>query len=1090
MATKDSDKRENGPTSDAASNEKRQNAAKNGDSTESGTNTTNDMKAPEKGSQRLRDGTGKTPMSNDDDRGTEQRIKKPTPRRKTLHKTDDGAANGIEKTRKKSTAGIDSTVRPNQSSTDIDKARAMSSAVDERRSRLKRDRSFSFRKSVSSSYGDASKKIKSVASGTSNVLVKSALILWEIIKLVFKTIGYFLRGIWRFLVVIAIMFASVGVIGLLCAFYLFTTTVGEIPSLQDYTQIAMPQDSTIYDVDGEVIGVISTAKRDPVAFNEIDQKAKDAVVSIEDERFYDHEGVDLIGIARAVKVNYDSWRSGGSATSQGGSTITQQYVRNAYENVGTEQTIARKMTEIVLSVELEASMSKDEILNSYLNTIPYGNGCFGIEAASQYYLGHPCSELTYYEAAILASIPNAPSIYNPATEEGRKNTAERANIVLDKMYSLGKLGDMTQDELRELKQTDIDDVIHITEEERQINQPFYYDYVMRELQDDYALDEITSGGWQIYTTLSIEDAEKATEIVSDIEGRYSTSDGLVTSAIVDINVDNGSINAFCGGTDYGQSQYNIAVDGRLQNGSTMKPFLYAEMIEEFGYYTTDKVNADPIDVAGKGEKAHIIDSYLGGGNQTIERGIIHSDNAMAVRCAGDIGMDNVEKMLKACGATNDLDDNVIAIIGGQQQGYTPLEMANAYATIANQGQMNKAWCIRNITDNYGNVIYEHEQDERYAMSQETALQITQAMVKAVDQRPEWYNIPFDRNGGWTIAAKSGTTDDRTDLWCCGFDKQHAVSVWIGGRDAKIEVPTTTPTACKTLSDYFYAAHDDDKKEDFEKPKFKTPVPDIKDGESVDDYISRIKRLNLSAKVQYVSDSDADSGTVIGIENAGKLVDRGDEAIIDIAQDMVVVPNFVSMSPADVYSNADGLSITWTVEYSTSGNSEPTVTRQSIDAGAVVNEGTGVNLTVTVASPSVDSDSVQVPFVGSDNAMALLTGERDKLLKENDEQKEQIETLQEELESLRNAQQEEPGDANENTASPSDSDSDEEVRVQIPNVTGMTVEEARQVLVSIGFIVNADTTDYQRIVTGSTPSVGTSTGRGSVIVLTTEPAQEE
>ena len=946
----------------------------------------------------------------------------------------------------------------------------MSDAVDRKRHRTKRDRSFSLKKSTSQAYSDTKQKISTTAHSDMNIFMKILIILWTALKFVFRLIGYFFRSIWRFLVVIAVMFVSIGTIGLLAVFYLFTTTIGEIPSLQDYTQMSVPQDSTIYDVDGEVIGIISTVKSSPVAFSEIDQKAKDAIVSIEDERFYDHEGVDLIGIARAVKANYDSWRSGGSATSQGGSTITQQYVRGAYEGVGTEQTVTRKLTEIMLSVELEATMSKDDILNSYLNTVYYGNGVYGIEAASQYYFGHSCKELSYYEAAVLAAIPNGPSIYNPATEDGIENTADRASIVLDRMYSLGKLGDMTQEELRELKQTDIKSVIHISDDGRTINQPFYYDYVMRELQNDYSTDEITSGGWQVYTTLSIKDGEEATDIVKKIEDRYSTSDGLVTSTIVDINVEDGSINAFCGGTDYEASQFNAAVDGRLQNGSTMKPFLYAEMIEEFGYYTTDRLNCSPIDVAGKGEKPHIIDSYLGGGKRTMEDGIIQSDNAMAVRAAQEIGMDNVEKMLKACGATNDLDDNIIAMIGGQQQGYTPLEMANAYATIANQGQMNKAWCIRNITDNYGNVIYEHEQDERHAMSQETALQITQAMVKAVDQRPEWYNIPFDRNGGWTIAAKSGTTDDRTDLWCCGFDKQHAVSVWIGGRDAKIEVPTTTPTACKTLSDYFYAAHDDDKKEDFEKPKFKTPVPDIKDGESVDDYISRVKRLNLSAKVQYVSDSDADSGTVIGIENAGKLVDRGDEAIIDIAQDMVVVPNFVSMSPADVYSNADGLSITWTVEYSTSGNSDPTVTKQSIDAGAVVNEGTGVNLTVTVASPSVDSDSVQVPFVGSDNAMALLTGERDKLLKENDEQREQIETLKEELESLRNAQQEEPGDANENT--------------------GMTVEEARQVLVSIGFIVNADTTDYQRIVTGSTPSVGTSAGRGSVIVLTTEPAQEE
>ena len=163
---------------------------------------------------------------------------------------------------------------------------------------------------------------------------------------------------------------------------------------------------------------------------------------------------------------------------------------------------------------------------------------------------------------------NAPSIYDPTTEEGKQETAGRANLVLDKMYSLGKLGDMTQEDMRSLKQTDINTKLNITQTERAINQPFYYDYVMKELSDDYSIEEIESGGWQIYTTLSIADGRAATEVVAGIEEKYDHNG--ITAAIADVDVNTGAIHSFCGGVDYGFSQYNIATQGYLQTGSTLK----------------------------------------------------------------------------------------------------------------------------------------------------------------------------------------------------------------------------------------------------------------------------------------------------------------------------------------------------------------------------------------------------------------------------------------------------------------------------------------------------------------------------------------
>ena len=313
-----------------------------------------------------------------------------------------------------------------------------------------------------------SKFKKDVSAGDSNAtgIRRVMRALFGFIALIFKLICILFRGIWHLFVYIAVSVIALAVICALGVGALYISTSGSLPDIEDYTRISMPQDATIYDVDGNVIGVVSTSNREPVSFSEIAQPAKDAIVSIEDERFYNHEGIDIIGICRSLYVNFVSWSKGGSSTSQGASTITQQYVRNAYKDVGNEQTISRKLTEMMLSIELESSMSKDDILSSYLNTVYYGNGCYGIEAASKFYFGHDASSLDYYESAILASVVNSPTYYNPTTDDGKKHTAERVDLVLDKMWSLGKLGSTSEDELRAMKQTDIDSVLHITKQTR------------------------------------------------------------------------------------------------------------------------------------------------------------------------------------------------------------------------------------------------------------------------------------------------------------------------------------------------------------------------------------------------------------------------------------------------------------------------------------------------------------------------------------------------------------------------------------------------------------------------------------------------
>lgn len=860
-------------------------------------------------------------------------------------------------------------------------------------------------------------------------------------------IAIFFRGIWRAMLGVAVMLLCCFAVGAIGVGFLVATSFDEIPSLEDYSLMSAPQNSTIYDVDGEVIGVISVSDRKPVTSGEIAQAAKDATVSIEDERFYDHEGVDLMGIMRALYYNYLSWRDGGSATSQGASTITQQYVRNAYDNVGFEQTVSRKLTEIVLAVQLESTMSKDDILTSYLNTVYYGNGCYGIESASQYYFGHSAAELDYYEAAMLAAILQSPTMYDPATEEGLQANQGRAMIVLDKMYSLGKLGDMTNEELIELKQTDPASKVHITEKDREINQPYYYDYVMRELRKSYTDEEIESGGWQIHTTLSIADGDAAAEVVRGLEDLYGNNG--ITAAIADVDVATGAVNAFCGATDYDTTQFDIATMSQLQTGSSLKPFIYAAACEYDGYYMTDQFSSEQIDV-GTPDSPHVITPYIRGGHGTLKQGIIQSDNAMAIRMGQEIGLEEVQKMIADCGMTSTLDDNVIALIGGQETGFTPLEMATAYATIGNKGQANATWCISSITDTLGNTIYEHEQEETYAMSKEVALQVTDSMEAAVDEAG-WYHIPFDDNG-WTIAAKTGTTDDDQDSWCCGFDTTRAVAIWSGGRDQKMSVPNSSYNTTTAFSDYFYAVGGDDPQEKFEEPQYKTTVPTPQEGETLESYISRAHDMRLNVEIEYVNSDAVEDGGIVDIPDEGELVARDSSFAVQVSSDAIRVPDFVGMTPEQAYNSGAGLSLSYDVTYSTSGSTTPTITAQSVEAGTQVQNGAQVVLTLTILTQGGQSTQTQVPQLGSDDALGMLRTERDQL-------QAQVEQLQ--------AQQEQGSEGG----------------ITVPNVTGLTVADARQVLSSLGLSVSY-TGSTDATVVGTTPVRGTVVESGDTVTIRT------
>lgn len=895
------------------------------------------------------------------------------------------------------------------------------------------------------------------------------------IKAGFKFTGHVIhataRTLWRMLVIIVVIALACVIAGALGLGYLYFTSASELPNLTDYTLVSMPQDSTIYDADGEVIGIVSSVQREPVGFGDISQPMKDAIIAIEDERFYNHSGVDIRGVLRALYANFTSWKNGGDTTSQGASTLTQQYIRNAYSEVGRDQTMSRKLTEIMLAAQLESQMSKDDILNSYLNTVYFGNGCYGVEAASRHYFGHPASELDYYESAILSSIVKGPTIYDPETEEGLENVRDRVNLVLDKMYSLGMLGDMSQDDLRQLKQTQIESVLHITEEQRVINQPFYYDYVLNELQSDgYEQSDIESGGWQIYTTLSMKDGEAATEIIKDIEKRYAGTG--ITGALVDIDNDSGAIHSFCGGTDYDVSKYNIATSGHLQTGSTLKPIVYAGLCEYKGWYMSDTISAEEVNI-GTDSNPHWISPYVSGPTATLHQGIVASDNAVTIHVAQEEGMENVQRMCKAVGIQTPIEDNVVACIGGQTYGLTPLELASGYSTIARLGSSKPYWCINKITDSLGNQVYQHEDSSSYAMSDDIALQVISAMKDAVDNAG-WYHIPFDKKG-WTIAAKTGTTNDDMDSWCVGFDHDRSVALWVGGKDSKVTVPNSSYNTTTSFSDYFDKVGQNDSKDDWPEPQYKTLIPQP-DSQSIDSYAQTLKDRQLNVKYEYVekvAESDGQSGERDDdrnyvVTNAGEYVDRGGNAVIRIARDMVSVPSFISLTPAEAYDKANGLDVDWDVEYSPSGPSSPVVESQSLEQGSLVARGSSITLKITILSQGDSGEETtiqQVPALGTDSALGSLKSERDSLKSENDKLKQQL------------SQANEAGDSSSETGS------------KIPNVIGLTAGEARRVLSSVGLSVSYNGSEND-VISSMAPSYGSTVTSDTVVSLSSSSSSNQ
>lgn len=563
------------------------------------------------------------------------------------------------------------------------------------------------------------------------------------------------------LVIVLVIFGAGGIAAAAVA----AVWLQDLPDYKDSSAFNYAEKTRVYANDGTtLLAEFYIENREPVELSEISEYVLEGTVATEDERFYDHDGVDMMGIARAIVVNLTG------TGKEGASTITQQFVRNTVlADEATESTIKRKVREAYISLELEKVYEKDEILQMYLNTINYGQGAYGIEAASQLYFSKHASELTLPEAATLIGIPQSPTYNNPV--DNPDNCLARRNLVLDRMLSNNYI---TQEEYDEAKETPL--TLNVTREESTngiIKYDYFTSYVRDTLLEDYSVNEVFKGGLTVKTTLD-PNAQDLAEAA--VDRKLESLPENLECALVAIDPDTGFIKAMVGGRDYTTNEFNLATQAKRQAGSSFKTFTLLAALDEgispeTNLNCTSKVKIDNWEVANYGNANY--------GIRSIESAFAVSSNTGFAELCTEIGPQKVADMAHKCGIESDLEAVPSITLGVEE--VSVLEMAQAYATIANGGTLHEANCIEEITDSTGQVIYRADTRGDKVLNTdltEAAVEVMKGVVqKGTGRNAALYN-------GQPVGGKTGTSEDYRDKWFCGITPQISVAIWIGDRNEK------------------------------------------------------------------------------------------------------------------------------------------------------------------------------------------------------------------------------------------------------------------------------------------------------------------
>jgi penicillin-binding protein 1A len=569
-----------------------------------------------------------------------------------------------------------------------------------------------------------------------------------------------------------------GVVVLFASFaHTYTALADGMPELDDYASTELAQTSVVYDANGNVVDELyGVQNRYMISLDEIDPTLHDAVVAVEDHRFYEHRGLDFEAIARAALENVQSL-----SIQEGGSTITQQLIKNTY--IAQEQrmipSFQRKLAEASLAWQYEEEHSKEEILEQYLNTVYFGANAYGAEAAARTYFNKSAEDLTLPESALLAGIINLPGVYDPFIDP--RTAKERRNVVLDRMLEYGYI---TEKEHHEAVKADL--VLSRGRVEHENDNEYFLNAVRRELAEEYGDDTVYEGGLEIHTTLDPDLQELANTAVDSI---VNPEAGDPSAALVSVDPATGAVRAMVGGSDFDQVKFNLATQAHRQAGSSFKPFAFAEAIEQGISPETTYVSKHLEVPMGAYSDPYVVDNYdfIERGPITLEKAIADSDNTVFVQLALDLGLENVVEKAHEMGITSEVEEYPSTAIGGLGEGVTPLEMASAYSTLPNAGVHMKPYLVQKVTkeENGDEVVVEqHRLKEEIALTRDEAAVVTQALRGVITDGTASYYHDLDEEIGRPSAGKTGTTNNFVDAWFIGFIPQLSTSVWVGYPDER------------------------------------------------------------------------------------------------------------------------------------------------------------------------------------------------------------------------------------------------------------------------------------------------------------------
>jgi penicillin-binding protein 1A len=534
-------------------------------------------------------------------------------------------------------------------------------------------------------------------------------------------------------------------------------------SLSSLRPVSIGENSFVYAADGTLLGSIPAERnRQPVPLSQISPWMAKAVIATEDRRFYQHGGVDWWGIGRAF------WRdvTKGKVV-EGGSSIPQQVVRNLY--ISRERTLQRKVKETCLAIKLSKNWSKNRILQTWMNQVYFGNHAYGVEAAAQTYFSRRAKDLTMMQAALLAGLPQAPSLYDPLLNP--KVAFERRAHVIQSMYDNGDISYATyQAGLR-------DPSLHLKPGRlyTTIRQPYFFSYVRDQLIAEYGAKTVQTGGLRVYTTIDPAFQRAAKKAITDT--LYLKDDPA--AAVVSINPANGAIRAMTAVyPGRARNQFNLAAQARRQAGSTFKTFVLTEAVNEgMNPASTSYVSAPFTWQPDPAVPAWDVSTYSHtySGLVSVQRATLQSDNTVYAKLTLDVGPQKVADMAHKLGVQSPLQP--VPSIGLGSNAVSPLDMASAYATLAAGGIYSRPMAIRRV------ILANGKEDDQAGWGQAERDRVipdwVAATVTDILEQNVQYGTGTAANFGRPAAGKTGTTDDHADAWFCGYLPNLQATVWVG-----------------------------------------------------------------------------------------------------------------------------------------------------------------------------------------------------------------------------------------------------------------------------------------------------------------------